>query len=125
MLFRQSITKQLNIVENSNRFSKAVFYGNNQEFMYATKEEQEIAEGCKRLIKNSIICWNYLYLSQQLANAENENIKYNLFKSIKDSSVETWEHINFHGEFDFSDEKLKDLQGFKIPKILGLDLDNF
>ena len=46
--FRQSITRQLNIVENSNRFSKAVFYGNDREFFYETKEEQEIAESCKR-----------------------------------------------------------------------------
>jgi hypothetical protein len=26
------------------------------------KIEQEIAEGCRRLIKNAIICWNDLYL---------------------------------------------------------------
>jgi hypothetical protein len=25
-----------------------------------------MAEACKRLIKNCIICWNYLYLSQKL-----------------------------------------------------------
>ena len=124
MPFRQAITKQLNIIENSNRFSKAVFYGNNQDFIYATKEEQEIAEGCKRLIKNAIICWNYLYLSQLLAVAENDELKRNLYLTIKNGSIETWEHINLHGEFDFSDDKLRDLQGFKIPKILSLDLDN-
>ena len=48
---RQAIMGQLNISELTNRFSKAVFYGNNQEFNYETKEEQIIAEGCKRLIK--------------------------------------------------------------------------
>ena len=29
------------------------------------EEEQEMAAGCNRLIRNAIICWNYLYLSQR------------------------------------------------------------
>jgi Plasmid pRiA4b ORF-3-like protein len=29
-----------------------------------------MAEACKRLIKNCIICWNYLYLSQKLEDTE-------------------------------------------------------
>ncbi|MBF0290237.1 MAG: Tn3 family transposase, partial [SAR324 cluster bacterium] len=50
---RQSIEKQLNKLESSNKFGKAVFYGNNQEFQQATKDEQLIADGCKRLIENT------------------------------------------------------------------------
>ena len=57
---RQRIEKQLNKVESSNKFSKAVFFGNNTEFTVATIEEQNIANNCKRLIQNSIILWNYL-----------------------------------------------------------------
>ena len=59
MELRQMIEKQLNKLESSNKFGKAVFHGNNQEFQYSTKEEQLIADGCKRLIENAIICWNY------------------------------------------------------------------
>jgi TnpA family transposase len=51
-------------VEHSHEF--ADFYGNNQEFTQATKEEQEKAEACKRLIQNAITLWNYLYLSKQI-----------------------------------------------------------
>jgi hypothetical protein len=40
----------------------AVSVGNPHEFIQPEKQEQEIAEGCKRLIKNCITCWNYLYL---------------------------------------------------------------
>ena len=40
------------------------------EFMQAEKQQQEMAEACKRLIKNCIICWNYLYLSQKLADLD-------------------------------------------------------
>ena len=50
----------------ANRFTRAVAVGNPREFTQAEKEEQEIAEACNRLIKNSIICWNYLYLARQL-----------------------------------------------------------
>ena len=59
---RQRIEKQLNKVESANRFSKAVFFGNNAEFIFATQEEQNIANNCKRLIQNAIILWNYLYI---------------------------------------------------------------
>src|SRR5262249_23506447 len=64
---RQAIEKQLNKSEGTNKFSKAISFGNNHDFMYGEKVEQEIAEGCRRLIKNAIICWNYLYLSQLIA----------------------------------------------------------
>ena len=40
-------------------------YGNPREFLQAEKEDQEMAEACKRLIKNCVICWNYLYRSEK------------------------------------------------------------
>ena len=52
---RQSIEKLLSHIELMNRFSKAVFFGNNQEFQVATKEEQEKIILCRRLIQNSIV----------------------------------------------------------------------
>jgi len=120
-VFRQSIGKQLNISELTNKFSKAISYGNNQDLDYATKEEQILAEDCKRLIKNSIICWNYLYLSQLLVDADDQE-KNNILNIIKNGSIQTWKHINLQGEFDFSEEKLEDSIGFKFPKIMALSL---
>jgi hypothetical protein len=52
--------KQLNKIENSHQFSRTGSIGNPREFTQAEKQEQEVAEGCKRLIKNAITCWNYL-----------------------------------------------------------------
>lgn len=57
-------------MELTNLFSKAIFFGGNQEFNYATKEEQDIALGCRQLIQNAIVLWNYLYISQKLAEIE-------------------------------------------------------
>jgi alpha-acetolactate decarboxylase len=47
---RQAVEKELNKREHTQRFAKAVFHDNNHEFRQETREEQLIAEGCKRLI---------------------------------------------------------------------------
>jgi TnpA family transposase len=118
---RQMIEKQLNKVENSNKFAKAVFFGNNQEFQYGSKEEQDKADSCKRLIENSIICWNYLYLSHLISKTNGENNKKGILKVIKNGSVVVWQHINLYGEYDFSENNLKDSVGFNINEILELN----
>lgn len=117
---RQSIEKQLNKIESAQKFSKAISFGHNQEFIHSDKEEQEIAEGCRRLIKNAIICWNYLYLSQKLYEAETDERKTEIINAIRDGSVVTWQHVNLHGEYDFSDERLQDSIGLDLTKIEGL-----
>jgi len=101
---RQAIEKQLNKLESSNKFAKAIFYGNNQEFQQATKDEQQIADGCKRLIENAIICWNYLYISKALSDTQTESEKRNLLDVTKNGSIVAWQHINLQGEYDFSIE---------------------
>ncbi|MCJ8345970.1 transposase, partial [bacterium] len=76
------IEKQLNKSESSNKFAKAVWHGNNQEFMMPTKEEQLTAEACKRLIENSIVCWNYMYLTKKICSLNSESEKQKLIKRI-------------------------------------------
>ena len=104
------------------KLEKAVFYGNNQEFQQETKEEQLIAEGCKRLIANAIILWNYLYLSQKYEDATSEEERDALVSRIKQGSIITWQHINLQGEFDFSDENMNKTFPFSLPKILDLQV---
>jgi TnpA family transposase len=81
------VEKQLNKGETVNKFSRAISFGNNQEFLSGDPVEQEIAEGCRRLIKNAIICWNYLYFTQKIAETENEELKQELITSIRNGSV--------------------------------------
>ncbi len=64
-----------------------------------------------KLIKNSIICWNYLYLERQLEKITNTEDRENLLRMISAHSPMTWAHINMLGEYDFSDEKLRDSVG--------------
>ncbi len=120
--YRQAVEKQLNRVELSHRLARAVSVGHPGQFGPADKLEQEIAEGCKRLIKNAIICWNYLYLSQMISDETDPVRRAALVDSVRHHSVISWQHINMLGEYDFSDEKLKDSVGFQLPKILALDL---
>ncbi len=97
--------------------SLAVAVGNPREFTQADKEEQEIAESCNRLIKNSVICWNYLFLSQKLERMDSAEQKEKLLSAIASHSIISWAHTNFLGEYDFSDEKLEDSAGIRLPKI--------
>ena len=119
---RQQIEKQLNKLESSNKFGKAIFHGNNQEFQHATKGEQLIVDGCKRLIENTIICWNYLYLTQRVIREESEQQRIILIKSIKNKSVIFWHHVNLVGEYDFDDKNKKSFHEFDIPKLLQLNI---
>lgn len=116
---RQAIEKQLNKVELANRFTRAVAVGNPRDFTQGNKEEQEIAEACNRLIKNAIICWNYLFLSQKLERMSEPIQKEKLLSAIATHSVISWAHTNMLGEYDFSDEKLKDSVGIKLPKTVA------
>jgi hypothetical protein len=59
-VLRQAIEKQMDRIEHVHRFTRAVSVGNPRVFLQAEKEDQEMAEAYKRLIKNCIICWNYL-----------------------------------------------------------------
>ena len=47
-----SIEKVLSGIEHVHAFTRAVSVGNPREFLQAEKEDQEMAEACKRLIKN-------------------------------------------------------------------------
>ena len=111
LALRQAIERQLNKGELANRFTRAVAVGNPREFTQAEKEEQEIAEACNRLIKNSIVCWNYLYLARQLERAGDEEAREGLRRIITTHSPMSWAHVNMLGEYDFSDDKLRDSIG--------------
>lgn len=85
---RQSIEKQLNKIEHAQRFAKAVAFGNSQEISQAEKEDQEITAECRRLIENSVIGWNYLYLTHKLTQSGADE-QAELLKALKEGSIIT------------------------------------
>ena len=117
LTLRQAVEQQLSRVELANRFTRDVAVGNPREFLQAEKEDQEIAEACNRLIKNSIVCWNYLYLEHKLATLRDAGQKQALLAAIAGHSMLAWAHVNLLGEYDFSDEKLCDSFGLRPARV--------
>jgi TnpA family transposase len=119
---RQSVDKQLNKGESANKLGKAIKYARNQEFLEETKEDQIRVESCKRLIANSIICWNYMHLTNVLLKEESDTKRREMLDVIKNGSVVSWEHINLQGEFNFSEELLKESTQFNLKELLDLKI---
>jgi hypothetical protein len=63
-------------------------------------------------------CWNYLYLSQKLAEIEDPLKREEFLKAVAHGSAAAWEHVNLLGEYDLSEEKFKDSVGIKPPKLI-------
>ena len=117
---RKRIDDQLDKLESTYTFARAVFYGQNGQIPYAGKEEQQLANACKRLVQNTIVYWNCLYLNQYLFQAlaaERQAVA----NTIAASSPVSWQHLNLHGEFDFSDDALKDSLHFDIEALLAFN----
>lgn len=118
---RQQIHKQLNRVEQANKFSHAVFFDNDQAFQEGGRDEQEISNACKLLLQNAIILWNYLYLSEMVVNTPNQEERSSLVEAIRGGSVITWKHINLRGEYDFRRKAANDPQ-FDFRRIKALTI---
>ena len=118
---RQQIHKQLNRIEQANKFSYAVFFDNDQAFQEGGRDEQEISNACKLLLQNAIILWNYLYLSEMVVNTRNQDERSAMIKDIRGGSVITWTHINLCGEYDFR-QKAANEPVFDLSRIKALNI---
>lgn len=118
---RKRIDSQLDKLESAHQFARAVFYASSGEMQYASKEEQQRTDACKRLIQNAIICWNYLYLTNQVVKTP-EPSRNLLVDLIGRSSPVSWQHVNLQGEFDFSEEALRDQVEFDLTELLSANL---
>ena len=114
--------KQLNKGELWHKFAKDVWFGDNQEFRVGEKSEQEIALGCRTLIQNVIVLWNYLELTKRLS-AMNEKQALEVINAISSNHVISWKHINIHGEYDLDiisePSKMFDLENLLKYKVVA------
>ncbi len=119
---RQAIEKQLNKIELSNKFAKAISFDNNNEMQYGSKEEQEMVINCQMLIQNAIVLWNELYLSQKLVNTSDLVERAEILTILSNGSIQSWGHINFSGKYDFTGLVDLILSEFDLEKILKLQI---
>ena len=59
---------------------------------------------------------DYLYLTKEIHEETDDVRKGELIEVIQNDSVMRWSHFNLGGEYDFSDKKLVDSVGLKVPK---------
>ena len=57
-------------------------------------------------------------LEHRLSHASNDEVRAENRTAVANHSVISWEHINLLGEYDFSDEKLRDSVGIPPPKTI-------
>jgi hypothetical protein len=63
------------------------------------------------------ICWNYLYLSQKLAEIDDLGQTGGIAAGDGHGSAAAWGHLNLLGEYDFLEDKLRDSVAIKPPKL--------
>jgi len=122
--FRDEIQAQLNKGEHLNRLDKTLAIGS-AGYNVANKEDQELIVQSKMLLKNVMICWNYMHLSQRIINAKTLIEKLQIRNQMKNSWPAAWLHFLIYGKFDLSVENAKDSQNFQIEKMTDPKLLDF
>jgi TnpA family transposase len=120
---RQMTEKQLNKVERSHQFAKAIFFDNNREIQQELKEDQDIAVNCRVLIQNSIILWNCLTLSELYQKEKEVKEREKMMGIFRGGSACTWQHINLQGIYEFSLELEPKISSQKIKQILDFKFE--
>lgn len=100
---RQSVQKALNRGEAFHRFRRAVAFVNGGKFKVQTEAEQQVWNDCSRLITNAVIYYNTKLLSQVYAQKQAAGDS-DAVAAIRRMSPVAWQHVNFFGTFEFSDE---------------------
>ena len=57
-----------------------------------------------------------------LAQENEEEQRKALLAAFKEGSIVIWHHLNLHGEYDFSAEKLQDSVGLDLSRILAVEV---
>ena len=118
---RRIINHQLTQIESLHQLSDELNLGHNGLIRFATKEELLVMARSKQLLINSIVCYNYLYQTQKIIEANPQERK-EIQRALSNSAAFAYSHVNFQGEYDFSDEVLVDILEVDMKKAMNLEL---
>ena len=62
-----------------------------------------------------------MFLSQKIAEECDSQRQQRLIDAVRTGSVASWQHLNLHGEYDFSDDNMQDSVGLTVRKNLMLE----
>ena len=65
------------------------------------------------------MCWNYLYLRSSWENLGDATSQAPFLDAVAHRSAISCQHVNQLGEYELSDEKLRDSVGIRPPKLVG------
>lgn len=114
---RRRVNHQLTKIENMHQLAAELNLGKNGLVRYATKEDLLVMARSKQLLINDMTCWNMLHISQKLQEL-NSSERSQLLASLPDTAPLSWKHINFQGEYDFSEGTLRNLVSLKLDQLL-------
>ena len=118
---RRIINHQLTQIESLHQLSDELNLGHNGLIRFATKEELLVMARSKQLLINSIVCYNYLYQTQKIIEANPEERK-EIQRALSNSAAFAYSHVNFQWEYDFSEEVLVDILEVDMKKAMNLEL---
>lgn len=100
LTLRQNVHRVLNRGESYHQLRRAISYANFGKLRFKTEYEQQIWGDCARLLTNCIIYYNTAILSDLLTSGDFSQDAARVAALGLVSPV-AWQHINFHGRFDF------------------------
>lgn len=117
---RRVINHQLTQVESMHQLADELNLGHDGLIQFATKEELLIMARSKQILINSTVIYNYAYQTQQIVKASPEE-RIEIQKALSGSAAFAYGHINFQGEYDFSDEVIKNVLNINLKQLLTLE----
>ncbi len=108
---------QLSKIENMHQLAGELNLGKNGLIRFATKEDLLVMTRSKQLLINAMTCWNMLHITQKLREASPER-RAEMLSCLPDTSPLSWKHINFQGEYDFSEKTLRNLVSLELYELL-------
>jgi TnpA family transposase len=102
LTLRQNVQQAMNRGESYHQLRRAVSYANFGTLRFKTESEQLIWSECSRLITNCIVYYNATLLSRLLEIKEAAREAEQVTQLGRVSPI-AWQHINFHGRFEFLD----------------------
>ncbi|MEM6867800.1 MAG: Tn3 family transposase [Cyanobacteria bacterium J06629_19] len=110
LTLRQNVHRVLNRGENYHQLRRAISYANFGKLRFKTEYEQQIWGDCARLLTNCIIYYNTAILSDVLMHGDFSSDEARVAALSLVSPV-AWQHINFHGRFEFG----------KVPETIDME----
>ena len=103
--------------ENLHQLAAELNLGKNGLIRYASREDLLVMIRSKQVLINAMTCWNMLRITQLLLESSPEEQAV-LLAAIPHTAPLSWKHINFQGEYDFSEETLRNLIHLDLTSLL-------